>query len=342
LHLDDPALTTQTEMMMASVLDLARMNDSGDLAGGISELAFTAGDDAMVVTAVRTTGGTLRLITWRANAAGPVTRLGDSADDGGAGSDIDIARGDRFVVACREAGGHVQLSSWTIDDTGSTIVRTGDSGMQAGGATLLRLVALTGTVFVVACRLAEGTLRLISWQMNADGSFARLADSADAGGRADEIALCRLAEDRVLTAVRDEHGHLRAIVWAVAADGTFTRLSDSAEAAGAATLIRAVVNESGMVLTSFRNEAGNLRVISWDVAGDGTISRRHDSGNQAFGIVENALIALADGVVSAVRIGEGNLRLIGWTVDVDGTIARRGDSALQASTATHIEIIAGT
>ena len=84
---------------MASILDLARMNDSGDLAGGVSEIAAVTGAGAMMVTAVRTAGGRLRLISWQLNTAGPVTRLGDSGDAAGGASNIDIARGDRFVVA---------------------------------------------------------------------------------------------------------------------------------------------------------------------------------------------------------------------------------------------------
>src|SRR5689334_13018157 len=186
---------------MASILDLARMNDSGDLAGGVSEIAVVSGDDSMMITAVRTSAGQLRLITWRINTAGPVTRLGDSADAAGAGSDIDIARGERFVLAYRDATGHVTLSSWDIDDTGAFITRAGDSGNQAGGASQLRLTAMSDKLFVVACRIAEGNVRLISWRLNDDGSFTRLADSASTGPLVQEIAVCRLSESRNLTAV---------------------------------------------------------------------------------------------------------------------------------------------
>jgi hypothetical protein len=77
---------------MASTLDLERMHDSADLAGGVSEIAATAGPDSMVVTAVRTEAGRLRLIAWRINTAGPVTRLGDSGDAAGTASSIDITR----------------------------------------------------------------------------------------------------------------------------------------------------------------------------------------------------------------------------------------------------------
>src|SRR5262249_22345609 len=133
---------------MASILDLARMNDSGDLAGNITEHAIAIGPNAMALTAVRTTAAQLRLITWRINSAGPVTPLGDSADLGGRATEIDIARGARFVVLCRNATGRVTLISWDVDDTGAFITRVADSGDQAGGATLLRLTAMSDNLFV--------------------------------------------------------------------------------------------------------------------------------------------------------------------------------------------------
>src|SRR3569832_740239 len=121
---------------MASTLDLERMHDSGDLAGGVGELATVAGPDSMAVTAVRTDAGRLRLIAWRINTAGPVTRLGDSGDAAGTASSIDLARGGpNYVAACRDGEGKLKLISWTVDATGSAIQRRGDSGRQAGEAT---------------------------------------------------------------------------------------------------------------------------------------------------------------------------------------------------------------
>ena len=326
---------------MASTMDLARMNDSGDLAGGVSEISAVTGNGAMMVTAVRTTGGRLRLITWQLNSAGPVTRLGDSGDAAGPASHIDIARGDRFVVACRADDGRLRLISWDIDATGSAITRRGDSGNLAGGATRIRIVAMSGTLFVVACRTGEGILRLISWRLNPDGTFARLGDSASLAGAVSEIALTRLAADRVATSVRRANGTLRVIVWSVSADGAFTRLGDSADAAGQASLIRATLTPAGLLVTAVRTTPGNLRLISWRISPAGVPARLADSGNQAHGITDNAVLALPDGVVSAVRTGEGNLRLIGWAIDGAGAFTRRGDSASQAGTSSLIALVAG-
>src|SRR5262249_38153432 len=114
-------------------VDVERRNDSGALADNITEHAIAIGANAVALTAVRTTAGQLRLITWRINSAGPVTRLGDSADLGGPATEIDIARGARFVVLCRNATGRVTLISWEVDGTGAFIPRVADRADQAGG-----------------------------------------------------------------------------------------------------------------------------------------------------------------------------------------------------------------
>ena len=59
-----------------SILHVGRRNDSGDSAGEVSEIAAVRGSqNGRIITAVRTQSGTLRLISWQANASGPITRL---------------------------------------------------------------------------------------------------------------------------------------------------------------------------------------------------------------------------------------------------------------------------
>ncbi|HSK03703.1 MAG TPA: hypothetical protein VK932_20765 [Kofleriaceae bacterium] len=327
---------------MASVLDLARINDSGDLAGGVGDIAAAVGPNAMLVTAVRTEERTLKLITWRLNAAGPVTRLGDSGAAAGVASDLAIAVGALYVVACRTSDGKLKLISWEIDATGSAITRRGDSGGAAGEATLIDLVSLSPSLFVTACRTAAGDLKLISWRLNRDGSLTRLHDSGGAAGRVSEIALCKLASNRVATAVRDADGDLKVITWAVSSAGELARLGDTGNAAGRATRIRCVVDTAGRLITSVRDADGDLKLISWRVSSDGrAIARLGDTGDQAGDIGDNSLVALSDGVVSGVRAGNGSLKLIAWRVDGNGAFTRRGDSAAQAGVASQIQLVAG-
>jgi hypothetical protein len=326
-----------------SILDLGRRNDSGDLAGTVSEIASVTGaQNGRVITAVRTAQGALKLISWQVGA-GPISRLGDSGDQAGAASNIDIARGARVVTALRNGSTNLMLISWDVTANG-TITRRGDSGNQAGTATNIKIVAISNTLFVVACRTGDGNLRLISWQLNANGSLTRLADSANAAGGIGEVSLIKLPlagnSERVLTAVRTTGGDLKLIVWRVSAAGVFTRLGDSGSQAGDATMIRSVVAATGHVVTAVRTAGGDLKLIVWGISPNGaTVQRLADSGSAAGNIGGNSLASLSDGVVSGVRTDAGNLKLIAWSIAANGAIARRSDSGNQAGTSSLINLL---
>jgi hypothetical protein len=327
-----------------SILFLGRRNDSGDLAGTVSEIAtVAAAQNGRFITAVRTAQGTLRLITWQVSTANQIARLADSADQAGAASNIDIARGTRVVTALRNGSGNLMLISWDVAANGA-LTRRGDTGNQAGTATNVKIVAVNNTLFVTACRTADGTLRLISWQLNANGSFTRLSDSGTAAGAIGEVSLIKLplegGSERVLTSVRAGDGKLKLIVWRVNTVGAFTRLGDSGSQAGEATLIRSIVAANGRVVTSVRASNGDLKLIVWGISANGaTVQRLADSGSQAGTIGDNSLASLSDGVVSGVRTASGDLRLIAWSILANGTITRRSDSGDQAGTASLINLL---
>lgn len=327
-----------------SILFLGRRNDSSDLAGAVSEIASVTGAQiGKIITAVRTAQGTLKLIAWQINTSNPIGRLGDSGDQAGAASHIDIARGTRVVTALRNGSGNLMLISWDVTVTG-TITRRGDSGNQAGSATNIKIVAVTQSLFVTACRTGDGSLRLISWQLNANGSFTRLSDSGNAAGAVGEVSLIKLPlagnSERVLTSVRAGDGSLKLIVWRVSAAGAFTRLGDSGTQAGPGTLIRSVVAANGHIVTSVRAANGDLKLIVWGISANGvTVQRLGDSGTSAGTIGDNSLASLSDGVVSGVRTAAGDLKLIAWSVDTSGAVTRRSDSGNQAGTASLINLV---
>jgi astacin len=318
-----------------------RRGDSANLAGAVSDIAVIRHRTQQVVTAVRTQENTLKLISWQVSNDGSVSRLGDSGDQAGAASDIDIAHGSRYVVACRTAAGKLKLISWNVSDAGA-ITRAGDSDDQAGEASLISVVAMADRLFITACRTAEGTLKLISWRLNDNGSLTRLADSGIAAGAVSEISVVGIPSGgggRLVTSVRTSAGKLKLIVWSVSAAGAFDRLGDSGDQAGTATMIRSVRDNHGHILTSVRTGEGNLKLISWAISQDGRmVSRLADSGNQAGGIGDNALMSRAPGVISAVRTTQGNLKLIRWEVSETGWIARAGDSYNLAGEATVITL----
>lgn len=327
-----------------SILHLGRRNDSADLAGAVSEIASVSGaQSGRVITAVRTSQGTLQLISWQVSGTGSIARLADSGNQAGAASNIDIARGSRVVTALRSGSGNLLLISWDVSATG-TITRRADSGNQAGAATDIKIIAVSSTLLVVACRTGDGNLRLISWQLNANGTLTRLADSGNAAGGVGEVSLLKLplagGGERVLTSVRTADGNLRLIVWGVSAAGAFTRLGDSGNQASEATMIKSVVAADGRIVTSVRAGNGDLKLIVWGISPNGaTVQRLSDSGSAAGAIAGNSLASLSDGVVSGVRTGSGTLKLIAWSIAANGAITRRSDSGEQAGTASLINLL---
>ena len=152
---------------------LCRRGDSGSLAGFVAEISAARHRQHQVINAVRTQSGTLKLIAWNVSAAGAFTRTGDSGDQAGAATNIAIAAnttGNRFVTACRSGSGRLLLIAWNVNDAGTTITRTGDSGTQAGNASKIRIVAVAQDRFVTACRASNGSLLLIGWRVNANGT----------------------------------------------------------------------------------------------------------------------------------------------------------------------------
>jgi hypothetical protein len=317
---------------------LCRRGDSGDQAGFVAEIAAARHNQHQVITAVRTQAGTLKLIAWNVAANGAINRTGDSADAAGAATSIAIARnttGARFVTACRAANGSLKLISWNVNSSGTTISRLGDSGNQAGAATLIKIVAVSQDRFVTACRDGSGDLKLIGWRLNANGGLTRLADSGNQAGDISEVAVTRLASNRVITSVRDGSGNLKLISWSVS-DSAISRLSDSANAAGAATMIRAVVDQAGHLVTAVRDGSNDLKLITWRIATGGAITRLNDSGSLA-GETGGHDISMAGGrVITGVRTASGSLKVIIWQTTNTGSVARVGDSAFLAGTASLI------
>lgn len=323
---------------------ICRRGDSASQAGFISEEVSIRHRTRQVVNAVRTKSGKLKLIAWRVNANGSVTRTGDSAKKAGKASHIDIARGStRFVTSCRTGSGKLKLISWSVNLSGSTINRIGDSGNQAGKATMIKIVALSSTRFVTACRTSSGKLKLITWRLNNNGSITRLQDSDAAAGAVSEISMIRIPKpgfgSRVVTSVRTRSGKLKLIVWDITSAGTVTRRGDSGNQAGKATMIESVRASTGHVVVACRTASGKLKLISWSVSATGLqVNRRADSGGLAGAIKDNALMARTGGVVSAVSTGSRRLKLISWTMAANGSITRFGDSKGQAGKASRITL----
>jgi len=219
-------------------------------------------------------------------------------------------------------------------------LRRGDSGDRAGEVSELALANRSGRQLVTAVRTGSGRLRLITWQVNTDGSVSRRGDSGTQAGTASHIDLARVSDSRFVAACRTGSGNLKLISWNINDAGTVSRTGDSGDQAGESTLNRILALSSTILLTACRIASGRLRLISWRLNADGSLTRLRDSGNAAGTVSEISMAALPEAfprrVVTSIRTAGGALKLIAWRVESNGAITRRGDSGNAAGAATLI------
>ena len=312
---------------------IVRRSDSGvDAAGEVGEIALVGVFFDIVVTAVRSASGTLKVIKWRIGRSGAVPRLDDSGSDAGEASHISAAvNGDLLVTAVRSGSDNLKLIAWDVGL--GNLQRLGDSGSLAGEADLIEIVSLTPTLFLTACRAGNDSLKLISWQVDpGTGVFTRLADSGSQAGAVEEISMVQMpvagADFLVVTTVRSGSKNAVCIAWTVTADGlSIDRGADSGDQIGEAALIRSALDGFGNLVVSCQTAAKTLKLISLVVTADGqTIKLAGDSGDQAGRILDNSLASRPYGAVSAVSTADGILKLIAWQIDADGAVTRLGDT----------------
>lgn len=220
-----------------------------------------------------------------------------------------------------------------------SICRRGDSGEQAGFVSEISAVRHRTSQIITAVRTQAGTLKLIGWRLNANGSFTRTGDSGVLAGAATNIKIARNRNDaNFVTAVRTGANNLKLISWSInVAGSTITRLGDSGNLAGKASMINIVSISDNRFLTAVRAADNSLKLINWRLNADGSFTRLAESGNAAGFVSEISMVRISDNrVVTPVRTQEGNLKLISWNI-TDGVITRMDDSANEAGSATMIK-----
>ena len=305
---------------------ITRRADSGNQAGTATAIKVVAVSNALFVTACRAADGRLLLISWQLNSNGTFTRLADSGGAAGEVGEVSLLRlppegtGERILTSVRAANGDLRLIAWRVSPTGA-FTRLGDSGDQAGEATMIRSVVAAGGRVVTSVRAGNGDLRLIAWGISPNGAtLQRLGDSGSAAGAIGDNSLASLA-DGVVSAVRTGSGTLRLIAWSVAADGAITRRSDSGEQAGAASLINLlpVTGVRGVTsVTAVRTAGNTLKLIGWGPA----CVRLHVKVLQQPNVPLNQMIANMTQVYASVGIDvvlgtTENLNLPATFLDVD-------------------------
>lgn len=256
----------------------SRDSSGKDRAGEARAINILALSDNIFVTAVQARSGDLKLITWRLENSGELSRLVDSGSQAGAVREISLVRvsadslgNHRVVTAVRSGDGTLVLISWRIAPDGSSITRLSFGHGQAGSADLIRAVTTAGGQIVTAMRgnlintnPPTGDLVLISWSIDQHGALTRLADTHGQAGAIVSNALMSRPTG-VLSAVGSGHG-LKLIKWAVTPQGAIRRVADSGEQAGGASLI-ALCQEplaaEAQICSVVRTAGGDLMLITW-------------------------------------------------------------------------------
>jgi hypothetical protein len=253
---------------------ISRRADSGSQAGTATGIQIVAVSNTLFVTACRAGDGHLLLISWQFNANGTLTRLADSGAAASGIGEVSLLKlplagnSERILTSVRAADGSLKLIVWRVTAAG-VFTRLGDSGNQAGAATMVKSAVAAGGRVVTSVRAGDGSLLLIVWGISPNGAtLQRLGDSGSAAGAIGGNSLASLS-DGVVSGVRTASGSLTLIAWSIDASGAITRRSDSGDQAGTASLINLlpVTGVSGVTMvTALRTASNTLKLISWGPA----------------------------------------------------------------------------
>jgi hypothetical protein len=212
----------------------------------------------------------------------------------------------------------------------SNIVRLGDA--TAGPVSQIASCPLGWNRLVTAVRTASGTLEVIQWRIEDNGSVTRL--SSGLAGAISKVAISPLGDARVVTAVRTGSGTLKLIAWDTPADGSVSRRSDTE--AGEVSDFAIATTGLNRLVTAVRTKSKNLKLISWALSRQGEFQRLHEL--LAGEVQELALVGYDRmRLITAVRTASGNLKLITWSLNPEGGFVRLGD--LTGAAASQIDIV---
>lgn len=203
-----------------------------------------------------------------------------------------------------------------------TIVRGGsDSG---GAISNLDVAPVRAGRVAVAVRKSNGDLKVIVWDVSADGSQVTRRGEKLAG-QVGDVAICGLGLDTVATAVITG-GELKVIVWQVGEGGQVARKQD-AVVAGKVNDVAACRVGVEFMATAARREDGTLRVDAWQVTAKGEITHKGSEaagkintpdGGGAFRAPRLAMHSVGwNAFVTYVRDDDNDLKAILWRYDDD-------------------------
>lgn len=175
---------------------------------------FVDNSGTLLATAMGDSRGNLKIVTWRVEKFGCVTRLNEAS--AGKISEVTMTAQDssRLVTAVRDGANNLKLIAWNVDPDG-TIRRAQEA--QAGTANNISAFQLLGSRLITAVRDGNDNLKLIAWDASPNNSsIERVAEGG--AGEVSRIAGCTVGPTtppvfRFQTSVRDGSDNLKIIPW---------------------------------------------------------------------------------------------------------------------------------
>ncbi len=261
---------------------IKQVADSGPQPEVVNEIRIALISNTIFVTVCRTNEDTLKLISWRLKKDGTFQRLDEAAIPSQKVSEISvqvIADRNQLVTSIGTDMNLLKLYAWDISSKGNITI-LGDSGFQAGKATIIRSEYLDPHL-ITSGRAGNGRLKLIAWQISDDGkTITRLSDSGDQAGIINDNALMSLS-GKLVSAVRTSADNLKLIAWHLGSTGAFTRIGDSGsptDEISQVTLSKETITRQNLIATAAQyqvpprkepsiedqiHQAGNMGLILW-------------------------------------------------------------------------------
>ncbi len=305
------------------------INDAGDIIRGPSFEAGRIGTSIGItqayfggfVVAICDNGGNLKLKSYYMNElptfASPTFAGFNEADfTGGRASIVSITTLEggftnssdpndsvqRIAVAVRNSAGNLEVQTYDViyNVSGSSVINHNIVKRGEAIAGTIREVAIenvSSSRFVTAVRDNGGNLKVIVWDVSANGQISRRGDVVRGG--ATKIAIARIGTNRFYTVCRTIGGKLKIILWETSGSGQPVAKDDNT--IGEVSLIAAFSQ-----ITAVRDGSGKLRMIEWRFTGSDKVLDE-DRGT----IGEISLVSISR-LVTAVRDNSGKLRIINW------------------------------
>jgi len=318
----------------------------------------------LIVTPAITAARSLKLIAWKLDSSGALSRLSDSGDLGAGAVITDVASpsdsaSQALCTAFRRTSGELGLMVWGVNTTNGTF-EIATSGVAGAPVSFLDVEAPANTL-VSIWRNRFGYLRLQSNRLTALGRVG-LAEGEAVSALGHPVLAT--ANDFVTPVMLECGSALKLISWRVAKDGSLVRRGDSGDKGRAATRV-ALAQIGGVWATAARvgNDDlskttsigpvlnGMLRVTFWRHETSGAFTRLGEkvamvpvSDVDAAGLDYSDMSFGASKaryrIVTAARTSSNRLRLMVWSwLPDDSRVTLDSDSGDQPEPISLLRLI---